>query len=92
MRAKGLNFSEVIAQGKYLRLAPITLSDSLSVRISRLYPGHIYKSSLSTLLLPMPLATGVAFEREKLGNTSLLNWVTQAFEATTMGNSGATSV
>jgi len=92
VRAKELDFAEVIVQGKYLRLAPITLSDSLSVRMSRLYPGHIYKSQLSTLLLPLPSAMGVAFEREKLGNTSLLNWVTQAFEETTTGKTGATSV
>ena len=92
VRAKELNFAEVIVQGKHLRLAPITLSDSLSVRMSRLFPGHIYKSQLSTLLLPLPSAMGVAFEREKLGNTSLLNWVTQAFEETTTGKTGATSV
>jgi transcription-repair coupling factor (superfamily II helicase) len=83
VRAKELNLTEVIVQGKYLRLAPVTLSDSLSVRMVRLYPGHIYKSALSTLLLPLPSSKGVAFEPEKLGNTSLLNWVVQAFDATT---------
>ncbi len=83
VRAKELNLTEVIVQGKYLRLAPVTLSDSLSVRMTRLYPGHIYKSALSTVLLPLPSNKGVAFEAEKLGNTSLLNWVAQAFDATT---------
>lgn len=73
VRAKELNLTEVIVQGKYLRLAPVTLSDSLSVRMTRLYPGHIYKSALSTVLLPLPSNKGVAFEAEKLGNTSLLN-------------------
>jgi len=83
VRAKELNLTEVIVQGKYLRLAPITLSDSLSVRMARLYPGHIYKAAISTLLLPLPSSKGVALEPEKLGNTSLLNWVVQAFDATT---------
>jgi len=83
VRAKVLNLTEVIVQGKYLRLAPITLSDSLSVRMARLYPGHIYKAAISTLLLPLPSSKGVALEPEKLGNTSLLNWVVQAFDATT---------
>jgi transcription-repair coupling factor (superfamily II helicase) len=83
VRAKALNFTEVILHGKHLRLAPITLSDSLSVRMARLYPGHIYKAGLSTLLLPLPKGSGVAFEPEKLGNTFLLKWVTEAFEATT---------
>jgi len=55
----------------------------MSVRMTRLYPGHIYKAAVSTLLLPLPSSTGVAFASEKLGNTSLLNWVAQAFEATT---------
>jgi transcription-repair coupling factor (superfamily II helicase) len=83
VRAKELNLTEVIVQGKYLRLAPITLSDSLSVRMARLYPGHVYKAAISTLLLPLPRSKGVALEPEKLGNTSLLNWVVQAFDATT---------
>jgi len=64
-------------------LAPVALTDSLSVRMARLFPGHIYKVSLATLLLPLPQRTGVAFEREKLGDNSLLEWVDQALESTT---------
>jgi hypothetical protein len=51
--------------------------------MARLYPGHVYKAAISTLLLPLPRSKGVALEPEKLGNTSLLNWVVQAFDATT---------
>ena len=83
VRAKELNLAEVIVHGKHLRLAPVVLSDSLSVRMERLFPGHIYKASLSTLLLPLPTAVGVAFEREKLGDTSLIDWVAEALESTT---------
>ena len=83
VRAKELNLTEVVIHGKHLRLAPVTLSDSLSVRMARLFPGHIYKASLATLLLPLPQRTGVAFEREKLGDNSLLEWVGQALESTT---------
>lgn len=82
VRAKELELSEVIIQGKHLRLAPISLSDSLTVRMDRLYPGYIYKASLATLLLPLPQAQTVAFQREKLGDTSLLAWVAQALEST----------
>ncbi len=80
--AKELNLAEVVVHGKHLRLAPVTLGDSLSVRMARLYPGHIYKTSLATLLLPLPEQTGVAFERAKLGDNSLLEWVAQALEST----------
>ena len=83
VRAKELNLVEVVIHGKHLRLAPVTLGDSLSVRMARLYPGHIYKTSLATLLLPVPELTGVAFAREKLGDNSLLEWVAQALESTT---------
>lgn len=82
VRAKELELVEVIVQGKHLRLAPISLTDSLTVRMTRLYPGYIYKASLATLLLPLPVTKSVAFEREKLGDTSLLEWVTQALEST----------
>lgn len=83
VRAKELALGEVVIHGKHLRLAPVTLSDWLSVRMTRLYPGHIYKASQGTLLLPLPQRTGVAFEREKLGDNSLLEWVAQALESTT---------
>jgi transcription-repair coupling factor (superfamily II helicase) len=83
VRVKELNLTEVIVHGKHLRLSPIRLGDSLAVRMVRLYPGHIYKSSLSTLLLPLPARIGAAFEREKLGDNSLLEWVAQALESTT---------
>lgn len=82
VRAKELNLTEVVVHGKHLRLAPVTLGDSLSVRMARLYPGHIYKTSLATLLLPLPEQSGVAFERAKLGDNSLLEWVAQALEST----------
>lgn len=82
VRAKELNLAEVVVHGKHLRLAPVTLGDSLSVRMARLYPGHIYKTSLATLLLPLPEQTGVAFERAKLGDNSLLEWVARALEST----------
>jgi len=82
VRAKELNLAEVVVHGKHRRLAPVTLGDSLSVRMARLYPGHIYKTSLATLLLPLPEQTGVAFERAKLGDNSLLEWVAQALEST----------
>ena len=90
VRAKELNLTEVIVHGKHLRLAPVTLGDSLAVRMARLYPGHIYKASLGTLLLPLPERTGVAFEREKLGDNSLLEWVAQALESTTREGKGTT--
>ena len=83
VRARQLHLREVITTGKHLRLSPVTLSDSLQVRMDRLFPGHIYKSSVATLLLPLPVKEGVAFSREKLGDTSLLDWVAQAIEATT---------
>lgn len=83
VRAKHLGLTEVIVHGKHLRLAPVTLGDSLSVRMARLYPGHIYKAGMATLLLPLPQQTGVAFERTKLGDNSLLEWVGQALESTT---------
>lgn len=86
VRAKELNLSEVVVHGKHLRLAPVALGDSLAVRMTRLYPGHIYKASLATLLLPLPERTGVAFERAKLGDNSLLEWVAAAIESTIREN------
>jgi transcription-repair coupling factor (superfamily II helicase) len=80
--AKARALREVVMHGKFLRLAPVVLSDSLSVRMDRIYPGHIYKATAETLLLPTPGSRNLAnsLTPMAIGNTELLSWVNEALE------------
>jgi transcription-repair coupling factor (superfamily II helicase) len=46
-----------------LRLAPMTLPDSMQVRLARRYPGARYRATTSTVQVPIPRAGGVGAPR-----------------------------
>ena len=71
--AKGFGLTEVVLQGKFLRLAPLNLPDSAQMRLNRIYPGSIVKVATSTVLVarstsPNWIAGG------DIGDTSTLPW------------------
>ena len=78
--AKSVKLIEVVIQGKFLRLAPLTLPESKQLRLSRLYPGSLYKSATRTVLVA--LKTGNAWNPSEnaplIVDTSLLAWVVEA--------------
>ena len=72
-RAHGV--SEVTVQGSRLRFAPVTLRDSQLVRLGRLYPQATYKSTVTTLSVPLPSsASGIG--APPLRDRELLDWCT----------------
>lgn len=79
-RAKAAALTEVVIQGKFLRLAPLTLPESKQLRLSRLYPGSLYKSAARTVLVA--LNTDTSWNPSKstpaMVDTSLLAWVVEA--------------
>jgi transcription-repair coupling factor (superfamily II helicase) len=79
-RAKAAALTEVVIQGKFLRLAPLTLPESKQLRLSRLYPGSLYKQATRTVLVA--LNTGNSWNPSKstpaIVDTSLLAWVVEA--------------
>jgi transcription-repair coupling factor (superfamily II helicase) len=79
-QAKLAKLTEVVVQGKHLRLAPITLPESRQLRLSRLYPGSLYKASMSTVLVALPKAPAwnPSQNAPKIVDTSLLAWVVEA--------------
>jgi len=78
--AKAAALTEVVIQGKFLRLAPLTLPESKQMRLSRLYPGSLYKSATRTVLVA--LKAGNAWNPSEsaplIVDTSLLAWVVEA--------------
>ncbi len=60
-RAAGL--TDVTAQGKFIRFAPVELPESASLRLRRLYPGVVLKPAVRTVLVPSRRRRGSADAR-----------------------------
>jgi len=79
-QAKAVKLTEVVVQGKFLRLAPLVLPESRQLRLTRLYPGSLYKGAASTVLVALPKAStwNPSQIAPEIVDTSLLAWVAQA--------------
>jgi transcription-repair coupling factor (superfamily II helicase) len=78
-QAKAVKLTEVVVQGKFLRLAPMVLPESRQLRLTRLYPGSLYKGAASTVLVALPKATSwnPSQNAPEIVDTSLLAWVVE---------------
>ena len=74
--AKNLDIADISLVGKHLRLSPVDLAESGQIKLSRLYPGSIYKNGSQTLLVSRP-NTANWIDSPKVGNTSTLTWVNE---------------
>ncbi len=71
--AKSFGLTEVVLQGKFLRLAPLTLPDSAIMRLNRIYPGSIVKVATSSVLVARTSAPNWIAGGE-IVDTSVLPW------------------
>lgn len=71
--AKAKNLTEVVWQGKHLKIAPITLPESAELRIMRIYPGSLVKQVTKSLLVARN-ATPNWLENGSVSDTSVLSW------------------
>jgi len=75
--AKKLGLTEVVEQGKFLKLAPVELPDSAQVRTMRVFPGSLIKNATKTLMVakgtPLSLAPNSPSAGD-VGDTSTLSW------------------
>ena len=79
--AKSLGIRELVLAGKYLRISPLVLPESMQLKLNRLYPSSIYKSQSSTVMVAIPRAgawTPPGHGAQKLGDTSHLAFARQA--------------
>jgi transcription-repair coupling factor (superfamily II helicase) len=79
--AKSLGIRELVLAGKYLRISPLVLPESIQLKLNRLFPSSIYKSQSSTVMVAIPRAgawTPPAHGAQKLGDTSHLAFARQA--------------
>ncbi len=80
--AKSVKLTEVVLQGKHLRLGPVKLPESMQLRLTRLYPGSLYKTATNTVLVTLPTASAwvPSVGSTDMVDTSLLEWATTAIE------------
>ena len=71
--AKSKNYSEVVLQGKFLKIAPITLPESAQLRLQRQYPGSLIKSVTQSILVARGSEVNWLGGTD-IGDTSLLPW------------------
>jgi len=74
---KERKIQDFAVQGRYVKIAPLVPSESLEMRIKRLYPGSIVKSVTNVVLIARPQTAAWVSEAEEIGDTSLIDW---AFE------------
>lgn len=67
--AQKAGLAEVVVMGDKLRVAPLTLEDSVQVRLLRMYPGARYLAQPRAVLAPLP---------QDLSDPDLIEW-TRAF-------------
>lgn len=81
--ARDAGVSEIVAQGKRIRLAPVELPESRTMRLNRLYPGSTIRPATRTVLVPLP-------KPAKMGdppvvNRELLEWIRELLTSIVLG-------
>src|SRR5690606_12901645 len=77
--ARSAGLTDVVLQGSQIRFAPLELRESQQLRLRRLYPKAVLKSTTHTLLVPVPKAGGIG--GKQLRDRELLKWCTELVEA-----------
>ncbi|WP_029290046.1 transcription-repair coupling factor [Cellulomonas sp. HZM] len=85
VRAAGL--SDVTAQGKFVRFAPVELPESAQLRLKRLYPGSVLKPAVRTVLVPFPTTARIG--GRPLHGSELLTWCRTFVDAVVRGDVAA---
>ena len=71
--------SEVVAAGNFIRLGPVELVESRSLRLTRLYPGSVIKPAVRTILVPRPSTARVG--GVPLKDMDLMKWAQDLIES-----------
>jgi len=77
--AKSKNLTEVVWQGKHLKIAPIVLAESAQMRVMRIYPGTLVKLATKSLLVARASAPNW-LENAPVGDNSILSWAMEVLQ------------
>ncbi|MCR6688006.1 transcription-repair coupling factor [Cellulomonas sp.] len=82
--ARSAGLTDITAQGKFVRFAPVELPESAQLRLKRLYPGSIVKPAVRTALVPFPTTARIG--GKPLHGAALLTWCRQFIDAIVRGD------
>lgn len=80
IRARASGVNDIVAQGNFIRFAPMELADSQVVRLKRLYPKSLIKPAIRSVLVPKPV-TGDGFAATAVTDAALLEWCVKFLDA-----------
>ena len=78
-RARQAGVGEVTIAGRNVRFAPVSLPESRTIRLQRLYPKSIVKAQLDTVLVPRPGTPGHL--GRPLDGVALLEWARNVIDS-----------
>jgi transcription-repair coupling factor (superfamily II helicase) len=81
--ARSAGLTDIVAAGTRIRFAPAHLPESRGMRLSRLYPGSIYKAASGTVLVPAPKGPGLG--AKTVVDHELLEWVREVITSVFAG-------
>ena len=84
---RGAGLTDITAQGRFVRFAPVELAESAQLRLTRLYPGSVLKPSLRTVLVPFPTTARIG--GTALTGGPLLAWARSFVDAVVRGDVSA---
>ncbi|MEV7973336.1 transcription-repair coupling factor [Cellulomonas sp. NPDC089187] len=91
LHARRAGLTDITAQGKFVRFAPVELPESAQLRLKRLYPGTVLKPALRTILVPFPTTARIG--GKPLHGEAILDWTRSLIDAVILGDvSAAASV
>jgi transcription-repair coupling factor (superfamily II helicase) len=70
--ARSARLTEIVGQGRFIRLGPAHLAESRVMRLQRLYPGSVVKDAVGSVLVPRPASS--TDPSQPLQDTDLLGW------------------
>ncbi|MBD5786515.1 transcription-repair coupling factor [Cellulosimicrobium terreum] len=85
--ARRAGLTDVTAQGKFIRFAPVDLPESAQLRLKRLYPGTLLKPAIRAFLVPFPTTARIG--GRPLRGAEVLAWARQLVDAIVLGEVGA---
>uniref|UniRef100_UPI0013574012 transcription-repair coupling factor n=1 Tax=Cellulomonas citrea TaxID=1909423 RepID=UPI0013574012 len=87
LHARRAGLTDVTAQGKFVRFAPVELAESAQLRLKRLYPGVVLKPAVRTVLVPFPTTARIG--GKPLHGGDVLRWARQLIDAVLLGDVSA---
>ncbi|QJW35993.1 transcription-repair coupling factor [Cellulosimicrobium protaetiae] len=85
--ARRAGLTDVTAQGKFIRFAPVDLAESAQLRLKRLYPGTLLKPAIRAFLVPYPTTARIG--GRPLRGAEVLTWARQLIDAVVLGEVSA---